>query len=198
MDASHLCRTRTGGAQNWEAWIKDTRDNEYYRIVYMPDSKWWLAQNVKYAATGYAVPDCIKDECGRAYTYEQAYASYAGGSSGANGNVQGICPPGWLLPIGTTWTTFVNSISSTQSVVAQRLRAYDSWCTPVTDYYGFASIYGVVDGDQRVGISVWYKNEVVNDRHWGLGLDSGQCDLIWLGRSGNEVRLASIRCFRSL
>ncbi|MDR0694864.1 MAG: hypothetical protein LBF81_06165, partial [Prevotellaceae bacterium] len=50
IDATHLCQQRTSGAKNWEAWIKDTRDNELYRIVFMPDNKWWLAQNVKLAS----------------------------------------------------------------------------------------------------------------------------------------------------
>jgi hypothetical protein len=47
MDATHRCRQRQSGAYNWEAWIKDTRDDELYRIVYMPDNNWWLAQNEK-------------------------------------------------------------------------------------------------------------------------------------------------------
>jgi uncharacterized protein (TIGR02145 family) len=48
MDATHLCQRRTSGANNWETWIRDTRDNKMYRIVYMPDNKWWMAQNLDY------------------------------------------------------------------------------------------------------------------------------------------------------
>ncbi|MDR1895411.1 MAG: hypothetical protein LBR10_01305, partial [Prevotellaceae bacterium] len=70
--AAYFCQPRASGAQNWEAWIKDARDNELYRIVYMPDNKWWLAQNVKYAATGDAHSGCDKEECGRRYTGAQA------------------------------------------------------------------------------------------------------------------------------
>jgi len=32
----------------WEAWIQDSRDCNAYRIVYMPDSKWWFAQNLNF------------------------------------------------------------------------------------------------------------------------------------------------------
>jgi uncharacterized protein (TIGR02145 family) len=51
IDATHLCRQRTCGAQNWEAWIKDMRDNELYRIVKMPDGLWWTAEEMRYDAT---------------------------------------------------------------------------------------------------------------------------------------------------
>ena len=40
IDGTHACQQRTAGANNWEAWIQDTRDNELYRVVYMPDKKW--------------------------------------------------------------------------------------------------------------------------------------------------------------
>ncbi|MDR3133903.1 MAG: hypothetical protein LBU42_07790, partial [Prevotellaceae bacterium] len=30
IDATHLCQQRTSGAKNWEAWIKDSRDEELY------------------------------------------------------------------------------------------------------------------------------------------------------------------------
>ena len=80
MDATHRCRERQSGAYNWEAWIKDSRDNEYYRIVLMPDNKWWLAQNVKYAGTGSANSNsgCTQDNCGRLYTGAQMSNTYTG------------------------------------------------------------------------------------------------------------------------
>jgi hypothetical protein len=89
IDATHLCQQRTSGAQNWEAWIKDTRDNELYRIVLMPDNKWWLAQNMKYAGTGTQPSWCTKDECGRLYQHAQANGSW-GGTSGSGSNKQGV------------------------------------------------------------------------------------------------------------
>ncbi|MDR3133368.1 MAG: hypothetical protein LBU42_05015 [Prevotellaceae bacterium] len=204
MDISHRCLQRQSGAKNWEAYIKDARDSELYRIVKMPDNKWWLAQNVKYASAGYAISGCTEDDCGRAYTYAQAYASYAGGTSASTGNVQGICPPGWLLPIATDWSMFVNSISSNSSVVAERLRSLNSSCTPVTDYYGWANKMNILDGHTLIynGVS-WYLNECAGDRHWGLRIDSFpsnlQCDYVNTGCTGNlATRYANVRCFRQL
>lgn len=43
------CRQRrTGSTYTWEAWIQDSRDCNAYRIVMMPDGRWWFAQNLNY------------------------------------------------------------------------------------------------------------------------------------------------------
>jgi uncharacterized protein (TIGR02145 family) len=42
------CGQRVGGAKNWEAYIQDPRDCRIYRVVQMPDNKWWFAQNLNY------------------------------------------------------------------------------------------------------------------------------------------------------
>jgi uncharacterized protein (TIGR02145 family) len=171
----------------------------------MPDGKWWLAQNVKLASyngstIGAAISGCTKDECGRSYTYAQAYASY-GGSSGSTGNVQGICPPGWLLPTHDDWTYFVWQISSTSSVVTQQLRPLNSTCSPIEDYYGWASIVGLRNGNSLVPPHAgWYANSgSLVERHWGLGLDGYGCGTFIVGKyDGNYVYDCNIRCFRQL
>jgi hypothetical protein len=42
------CYQRSSREGNWEAWITDPRDCQPYRIVLMPDNKWWFAQNLRY------------------------------------------------------------------------------------------------------------------------------------------------------
>jgi hypothetical protein len=42
------CYRRESREGNWEAWITDPRDCQPYRIVLMPDSKWWFARNLTY------------------------------------------------------------------------------------------------------------------------------------------------------
>ncbi|MDR0711084.1 MAG: fibrobacter succinogenes major paralogous domain-containing protein [Prevotellaceae bacterium] len=42
------CYQRDSKAGNWEGWILDSRDCKPYRIVQMPDGKWWFAQNLNY------------------------------------------------------------------------------------------------------------------------------------------------------
>ncbi|MDR0693727.1 MAG: hypothetical protein LBF81_00295 [Prevotellaceae bacterium] len=153
---TYKCQQRTSGAQNWEAWIKDTRDDNSYRIVLMPDNNWWLAQNVKYAHVGSAISGCTEDECGKKYTCEQTYASYAGGTSGESGNVQGICPPGWLLPIQENYHSLFDAI--TPANVSQSLRALKAACEPRPDVYGFASVYAIINGNISK-YDGWYCND---------------------------------------
>ncbi|MGL4363582.1 MAG: FISUMP domain-containing protein [Bacteroidales bacterium] len=45
------CGKRQSRQQNWEAWIMDKRDCQFYRIVQMPDNRWWLARNLNYQGT---------------------------------------------------------------------------------------------------------------------------------------------------
>jgi uncharacterized protein (TIGR02145 family) len=152
IDATHLCQQRTTGAQNWEAWIKDSRDKESYRIVLMPDNKWWLAQNVKFAQTGTSVTisGCTPDKCGRGYTAPQMRGAW-GGSSGTGENIQGVCPSGWVLPMFEQWRTMRDAISSDKPTVCSRLRPLDSPCGNAVDYYGWASIMK------------WHKNNTVGE-----------------------------------
>jgi uncharacterized protein (TIGR02145 family) len=43
------CYQRSSREGNWEAWVTDPRDCQPYRIVLMPDNKWWFARNLSYA-----------------------------------------------------------------------------------------------------------------------------------------------------
>jgi uncharacterized protein (TIGR02145 family) len=199
-DATHKCDLRTGGAQNWEAWIKDTRDNELYRIVYMPDNNWWLAQNVKYAQTGAAISGCTADECGRAYTWAQVYASYAGGSSGSTGNVQGICPSGWLLPVRATFQTLGTNIGNASTICAA-LRPLNSPCPPINNTYGWSSEISIVNGVIYESHSCWYTNDA--GREDGFCVEytykgGVACNTTGVDDPGEAVSNAVVRCLRQL
>ena len=45
MDATHRCLQRQSGAKNWEAHIRDSRDNQIYRITQFSDGRWWFADD---------------------------------------------------------------------------------------------------------------------------------------------------------
>ena len=87
IDADHLCQQRASGAKNWEAYIKDTRDNQIYRITQFSDNSWWFADDfntdLKVAST-----------CNGKRLYMSA--DYP------------PCPDGWSIPtvvmITTRWT----------------------------------------------------------------------------------------------
>ena len=142
IDGTHLCRQRATGAQNWEAWIKDTRDDELYRIVLMPDGNWWLAQNVKLASyngnpVGVAISGCDKDECGRWYTHAQANGSYGGTTTGYGANVQGVCPNNWVLPVEADWKSLTSSFGTSYAVALSYLTSANCRCDS-DDAWGWA------------------------------------------------------------
>ncbi|MDR2359043.1 MAG: hypothetical protein LBD87_04495, partial [Prevotellaceae bacterium] len=201
MDASHLCRQRTSGARNWEAYIRDSRDREIYRIVLMPDGKWWLAQNVKYAGTGYTISfsGCTPEICGRHYDSEQFNKAY-GGTSGWGANKQGVCPNQWVLPIKSDWNTLFTSISTTASVVCERLRSATCTCTPRTDYYGWANKMRVGYGNYAQVNCHWWENTT---QHCFVRIDhisntGNVCSTYEMPCLTDQSYRIAVRCFRQL
>jgi uncharacterized protein (TIGR02145 family) len=226
MDASHLCQQRTSGAKNWEAWIKDSRDNELYRIVYMPDNVWWLAQNVKYAGAGSANTStgCTPDNCGRNYTGAQMSATYTG-STGAGGygeNKQGICPNNWKLPImknfralvdaisPTNFSTFINTwdtpnatwLLGSNATVVRRLVAKNNHVQAGNDYYGFANKVDTSDEVPGYSHEGWRGNQMQgHDVAIVLAhraCHSDEVDAFSLTDGTYTDRKAPVRCFRQL
>jgi uncharacterized protein (TIGR02145 family) len=221
IDATHLCQQRTSGAQNWEAWIKDTRDNELYRIVLMPDNKWWLAQNVKYAGAGSVntANNCTPDNCGRLYTGDQMSNTYTGstGAGGYGANKQGVCSNNWILPIYDDWRTFVDAIHTvsltqyntgngewlvgTSAIICQRLTGPNEPYPGGNDYYGWADVS--YTGSTDYPHSGW-RNNGGRYRDWGLVINhyagyGGYQNRFCLTISGNSRdRAAPVRCFRQL
>jgi uncharacterized protein (TIGR02145 family) len=207
IDATHLCQLRTSGAKNWQAYIKDSRDSEIYRIVLMPDNKWWLAQNVKYANTGAAISGCNKDVCGRVYTTSEG-RSAQGGTSGTGANKQGVCPNNWVLPVINNWTTFTNAVGAYN---AARIRAHNG-SNATSDYYGWSGSYPGYNG----GIASVGEQYIGNDYDANIGcflfIDCIGCSIekgnaAYIGRVSVGASLCSgnynnyrqfIRCFRQL
>jgi uncharacterized protein (TIGR02145 family) len=218
MDATHLCRLRPSGAQNWEAWIKDTRDDELYRIVLMPDNNWWLAQNVKYADAGSvnSAANCTPDKCGRLYTGAQMSSTYTGstGASGYGANKQGVCPNDWILPVSANWRgladaihviSYVSSICTgynilhgTSAIICEALTLADHHLYPGTDQFGWANQYDT-QGVQTNCRPYWAANDA--NLWWGLNLHVIAC----VGNTKNAVTIAhydpvgqakQVRCLR--
>jgi hypothetical protein len=88
IDVTHLCQQRTSGAKNWEAYIKDVRDDQIYHIVQFADGTWWFAD---YLTT----TDKRKAICSLGVSLYSPIDKPA-------------CPSGWTLPttaqIHSRWT----------------------------------------------------------------------------------------------
>ncbi|MDR3132767.1 MAG: hypothetical protein LBU42_01930 [Prevotellaceae bacterium] len=178
MDASRRCMERQSGAGNWEAWIKDSRDNELYRIVLMPDNKWWLAQSVKYAGTGSSitVADCTKETCGRWYTSTEMNG---GGSDGYGAKKQGVCPDEWMLPVSAGWITLLNTIHADAMTASQYLAcpsasptysAYFGWSGPICIHRRYDPQGGdtyLANDEPDFMVVMWHSAEW-GEYHWGV------------------------------
>ncbi|MDR3134398.1 MAG: hypothetical protein LBU42_10350 [Prevotellaceae bacterium] len=77
IDATHLCQQRASGAQNWEAYIKDNRDDQIYRITQFSDASWWFADDL-------GIADKSVGTCNGKHYYL--------------GQNKPTCPSGWQLP----------------------------------------------------------------------------------------------------
>jgi uncharacterized protein (TIGR02145 family) len=128
IDATHSCRQRTSGAKNWEAWILDSRDNELYRIVFLPDNKWWTAEEMRYDASATQQSyKCPNEDKRTIYNYPSV-----------------ACLTGWLLPSANDLRGLTD-IMSVAELLAVGTHQY--WGAGV-DKYGLAVIPSMSRFDQ--------------------------------------------------
>jgi uncharacterized protein (TIGR02145 family) len=91
QNATHPCQKRSSGAQNWEAWIKDSRDNTIYRIAMLSTNNFWTMDDYLAYASHSAVIAVSKcddhDATGKEY-WKDVLATSS----------NSLCPAGWRLP----------------------------------------------------------------------------------------------------
>ncbi|MDR0581385.1 MAG: hypothetical protein LBG31_00305 [Prevotellaceae bacterium] len=99
IDATHLCQQRTSGAKNWEAWIKDSRDNKIYQIAQLSTGLWTMDDYLNYKNHTAVVNELCSnaDPNGTEYWRNILATTYAT-----------LCPNGWRLPTTVEYTTTVN------------------------------------------------------------------------------------------
>jgi len=124
MDPTHLCRLRPSGEKNWEAWIKDIRDDRLYRIVLMPagTGTWWMAEDLMWdgkpnpTATNYTIRGTAYTTsnpcgCGRHYA-PNATGSGAYSGNGTQRRASDACPVGWQIPNNNEICDYVTGYAS--------------------------------------------------------------------------------------
>ncbi|MDR2359511.1 MAG: hypothetical protein LBD87_06925, partial [Prevotellaceae bacterium] len=131
MDATHLCQQRTSGAQNWEAYIEDSRDNQIYRITQFTDGAWWFADNLSIVEKRIAICDGVS----------QYY-----------GSDHPDCPTGWQIPstaeLIVRWADYNQAVNDPYGGILNNtslyvgLRCYngkDRWdrCTTAVELTGY-------------------------------------------------------------
>jgi hypothetical protein len=129
-DATHLCGHRPSGVRNWEAWIKDARDNRLYRIIQMPTGTWWMAEDLIWdgkpnpTATNYTVRgvarDCgARNGCGRGYANDANAAAITQNAN--NRRSSNVCPNGWVIPSTNEFCPYATNNSKPQPYLAKVL-----------------------------------------------------------------------------
>jgi uncharacterized protein (TIGR02145 family) len=126
--AAYLCWQRTSGAHNWEAWIKDSRDNELYRIVFLPNNKWWTAEEMRYDASA----------------TKQSYKCPNEDMRIIYNNPKVACPTGWSMPSLSDFAS-LSTFMSRAELLAEGTHQY--WGDGV-DKYGWTMIPSLLRGDQ--------------------------------------------------
>jgi uncharacterized protein (TIGR02145 family) len=128
--ATYFCQQRASGAQNWEAYIKDSRDNRIYRIVKMPTGTWWMADDLLWDgkpspdATGYTVRGKVRlcgehYGCGRFY-YADATGAGAFSGSATDRRASDVCPTGWIIPSYTELVPYLTADADPRAYVSEK------------------------------------------------------------------------------
>ncbi len=199
IDATHLCQLRSTGAKNWEAWIKDSRDANLYRIVQLPTSvgnQWWMAEDLRLATTGevWCSPPPL---VGRFYTVAQA---------------QTVCPTGWRLPSEAE----LNRLRDNFGMPALKLTGATYWgdgtshpaysAADGTDTYGF-SLHGYGGRYQGLTAPIYCRrNAMIVDQtgiwSWGcyatVGYNCPVCgtgyNICFSGGNDSNMTTGIVRC----
>jgi uncharacterized protein (TIGR02145 family) len=125
---------KTGYGRNfWEGWIQDGRDCKFYRVVQMPDKKWWMAQNLAAEQEDQADRnDMIPrfppqtstlrfpgDTIPLANDNDTVSSTLVNRETGLlYDNLSAVnigCPQGWELPDYVTWKVMFDSVKNTKS-----------------------------------------------------------------------------------
>ena len=185
-DATHLCGHRPSGERNWEAWIKDTRDNNLYRIVQMPDQKWYMAQNLNYRGVSYYCYGNNSANCNNAngVWYRKAHVSAS------------LCPGGWLMPNNAQWSAFITENNlKTEDVRTQAKSGNDKYGLTVQ----VCGAHGTAEQGWYSNYEIWYSS-TFNGAYAVIGMVNGSVNfgcwhtdcLYYTDDKGN------VRCFRQL
>ncbi|MDR3133596.1 MAG: hypothetical protein LBU42_06185 [Prevotellaceae bacterium] len=171
MDVTHLCQQRTSGAKNWEAYIKDSRDNQIYRITQFSDDNWWFADDL-------AIADKSVGTCNGKRYY--------------SGNDKPTCPSGWQLPtITQALNKFTNPTTGDPYGATLEVGCYfgvSGIPCGITGCDGCGGRYDLIGSDAIN--SVFYGNNGI--WYWNCGGTHGY------GANQDSRGAARARCIRNL
>jgi len=170
----------------------DSRDGNKYVYVTIGDgetAQTWMAENLKYNATGSKCVDgailidgntTTCDTYGRLYNWATAMVS---------------CPSGWHLPSNVEWNTLITEVGGV-STAKTKLKATSGWDngTNGTDDYGFSALPGRGECyPNSYDIGVWWsstENNTENAYYWYMHSSVAN-------NSGGKSKHCSVRCIQN-
>ena len=183
IDGTHLCQQRASGAKNWEAHIRDSRDNNIYKVILMPNNEWWFADYLDY------VPSGIATTVVNGLRYYTAWPA---------------CPDAWTVWDVTKAKSLITTYGGTN---LSNIKSAETWGTNYTgnDYYGLnvkptcvlnnaRSSYSCGSNNFALvsGLTTDYKNGI-NGNAWSDSFDP------WVSTFKCQTYpCAPVRCYRQL
>jgi uncharacterized protein (TIGR02145 family) len=193
----------------------DSRDGRNYRTI-MIGTRIWMAENLNFAADGSICYDNNPANCavyGRLYDWATVMGFEASCNSSSCANLagtphQGICPPGWHVPIDEEWQELIrqvdpNAIGSLDNVAGSRLKSRNGWFLSGsgTDEFGFSALPGggSNDGSFWGGGSSGFWWSATEDgagdaRYRDMQWQFDNVDWYW----GSKAGLFSLRCLQDV
>jgi len=191
--------------------MKDSRDNQTYKIVTI-GTQTWMAQNLNYKASGSKCYDSSEANC---TTYGRLYS---------DAMTWNVCPSGWHLPSNDEWNKLLNFVNPdcpamvafsscggpTCANAGTKLKATKGWDTYGIDGYGNWNAIGIAGTDNfgfaalpgGVNYSSTFEGIGKSGEWWSADFLSGsQCVYrMWYAGdyviSGGSNLFLSVRCVK--
>ncbi len=210
--------------------MTDNRDQKVYRTVKIGDQV-WMAENLNYADSN-KTPSlngrswCNNDKTencsvtGRLYTWAAAIDSVKlatdadnpqdcgyGKNCSLSVKVQGICPPGWHVPMQEEWASLIATVGGylTAGKILKSQTGWMGWNENAngTDAFGFSALpagrRNAMSIDDNAGIGAYFWSSSHGDSGYAFIMElyngNGRVDEAGLG-SGDKSYGYSVRCLQ--
>ena len=203
------CKTETEDNCEYGELVDD-RDGQTYKTVKIGDQV-WMAENLNYEVdSSFCYNDSAEycEKFGRLYRWaatvgkSESECGYGYTCSLPSGNIQGVCPNGWHLPIKAEWETLFNAAGGS-STAGTKLKSTSGWnhSGDGSDAFGFSVLPAGNRGDNGIYGSegdhafFWSSTEYGNSSAYNMYLFYGRDDVYLCYESSKRVGY-SVRCIQ--
>lgn len=178
----------------------DSRDGTLYETVTYPNGQTWLAENLRYNASGSWINSSNPNiKYGRLYDWYTMMAGASGNNNNPSG-VQGICPSGWHIPSDLEWQELEIILGLNPMVLSDlrfrgtnqglHLKSIDGWNSNGNGTNN--SLFNALPAGycQNAGFPLFY-NLGINAYFWSTSLSATLCRVRILSNLEAKISRAS-------